>query len=203
MDHSDAASVVPEHPEAPQTPPPPTLRSGQAKRRPNHAARPKSDLAVHPLTPWAVTAAAVIVLALVILGIIPTSLRSSRPWQAVFLTNGQAYFGHVARQTLTTVTLRDVYYLEASPGLRQQPGQPSPNIALVKLGTEPYGPTDEMRINREHVLFTETLRDDSVVAQAIGAARERSAQSAAQPAVDMPPAAATVPSGGTTEQAPE
>ncbi|MDO8598563.1 MAG: hypothetical protein Q7S02_00455, partial [bacterium] len=138
MDQDSTTSAAPETSTVKRAPPP--------KRPPVRISRP--ILSAHPLTPWAVTSAAVIVLAFVILGIIPTSLRSSRPWQSVFLTNGQVYFGHVVRQTLTTVTLRDVYYLQMSPSLQQrQPDQPPPppDVTLVKLGTELHGPTDEMR----------------------------------------------------------
>ncbi|MDO8599214.1 MAG: hypothetical protein Q7S02_03830, partial [bacterium] len=39
-----------------------------------------------------------------------------------------------------------------------------------------HGPTDEMRINRDHVLFIEQLRSDATVVRAIDAARERAAQ---------------------------
>jgi hypothetical protein len=50
-----------------------------------------------------------------------------------------------------------------------QPGTETPtaNINLVKLGAELHGPTDEMRINRDHILFIEDLKDDSQVVQGI------------------------------------
>ncbi|MDO8463235.1 MAG: hypothetical protein Q7S96_03105 [bacterium] len=129
---------------------------------------------VHALTPWAVAVAAVVVLALVVFGVV--SVPGATPpsaWSAVFLTNGQVYFGHLTERTRESLVLRDVYYLQVSPSLQQRDAgqpEPPPNVALVKLGSELHGPTDEMQINREHVLFTESLRDNSTVVQGILAA---------------------------------
>lgn len=89
-------------------------------------------------------------------------------WQAVFLTNGQFYFGHIEKENNRDVYLSEVYYLESSNPL-QQDGQPTPRgeLSLVKLGNELHGPVDTMILNRDHVLFTEDLRDDGKVVQAI------------------------------------
>lgn len=43
----------------------------------------------------------------------------NKPYQSVFLSNGQVYFGKVTARTPTFTTLRDVYYLQV-----QQPLQP-------------------------------------------------------------------------------
>lgn len=40
-------------------------------------------------------------------------------------------------------------------------------LTLIKLGAEIHGPTDSIRINRDHILFVETLKDDSKVVKAI------------------------------------
>jgi hypothetical protein len=93
--------------------------------------------------------------------------RSSDAWQAVFLSNGQVYFGHVVKTTPSSVVLQDIYYLQASGPLQAGAEQQQKDLALVKLGAELHGPTDEMRINREHVLFVEDLKDDSKVVKAI------------------------------------
>lgn len=93
--------------------------------------------------------------------------RSSDAWQAVFLSNGQVYFGHVTSTTPTKVVLQDIYYLQASGPLQAGAEQQQKDLALVKLGAELHGPTDEMRINRDHVLFVEDLKDDSKVVNAI------------------------------------
>ena len=102
------------------------------------------------------------------------SLKSSKPWQAVFLTNGQVYFGRVVKETSENVILREIYYLRVvNPPLQMsQEGEAvteeaRQQISLIKLGNELHGPKDEMKINRYHIMFTEDLRDDSRVVQAI------------------------------------
>lgn len=87
-------------------------------------------------------------------------------YSAVFLTNGQVYFGTIVEQKRGTIVLENIYYLQtntADPTAEVTEA----NMSLIKLGNELHGPTDEMVINRDHVLFTETLRDDSKVTQAI------------------------------------
>lgn len=94
---------------------------------------------------------------------------SSAGWQAVFLSNGQVYFGKVASKSGDILTLREVYYLQVSEPIQPTPegSQPQQNLSLVKLGNELHGPKDEMRINRDHILFTEDLKSDSRVVDAI------------------------------------
>lgn len=98
----------------------------------------------------------------------------SSDYQAVFLVNGQVYFGKVAsRLNASFMTLKDVYYLQINQQLQPveegQPQQPEqPQFLLVKLGTqEIHGPKDEMYINRDQISFVEDLRSDSQVIQAI------------------------------------
>ncbi|MGB0757445.1 MAG: hypothetical protein ACPGO5_03245 [Patescibacteria group bacterium] len=103
--------------------------------------------------------------------------QNSGQWQAVFLTNGQVYFGQIDKMTNDEIVLTDIYYLQitqplqrSADGSNQQ--QQQNELALVKLGNELHGPTDEMHINRRHVLFTEDLKEDSKVVQAIEQSRE-------------------------------
>jgi hypothetical protein len=91
-------------------------------------------------------------------------------YQAVFLTNGQVYFGKLKDPDSDYVTLNDIYYLQVGPQQgSSQPGQPAPqqSISLVKLGNELHGPVDEMHISRSQVLFYEDLKSDGQVAKAI------------------------------------
>ena len=114
----------------------------------------------------------VVLLAFDVLGVVPLGIMpqiSGGGYQAVFLSNGQVYFGKLLRQSSQYPTLREVYYLQIT-----QPPQPilegttpPANINVVKLGGELHGPTDEMRINRDHILFIENLKSDSRVVQAI------------------------------------
>ena len=97
-------------------------------------------------------------------------------WQAVFLSNGQVYFGKVQSVTSDTVYLKNIYYLQVvqQPLQRSQEGEEVPTVSgseqrltLIKLGNELHGPVDEMVINRFHVILMEDLKDDSRVVQAI------------------------------------
>ncbi len=89
-------------------------------------------------------------------------------YQAVFLDNGQTYFGAIEERAPKSgyIRLTNVYYLD----FRQNPQDttlPANELKLVKLGGEVHGPDNYMDINENHILFTEDLRTDSKVAQAI------------------------------------
>jgi hypothetical protein len=87
---------------------------------------------------------------------------------AVFLANGQVYFGDVRREDRETLTLTGVYYLKlAKPVLSQEDLQDDADASLVKLGNELHGPEDRMDISRAQILFVEKLKTDSRVAKAI------------------------------------
>jgi len=96
-------------------------------------------------------------------------------WQAVFLTNGQVYFGKVEKVSSDYVYLNSIYYLQVvtlsdqntmaqSDDVQTQPEQ---RLTLIKLGNEIHGPTDQMKINRDHVVIVEDLKNDGRVVQAI------------------------------------
>ncbi len=114
----------------------------------------------------------------------PTAQSVSRSYEAVFLTNGQVYFGKVAKRDRDEIVVRDIYYLRVEQQLQPAPENQTdqqPKIALVKLGDEIHGPQDIMRINTQHVLFTEKLKENGQVVQTIlrhkqGATSQSSAQ---------------------------
>lgn len=98
-------------------------------------------------------------------------------YQAVFLTNGQVYFGKINSTGQEYLNLGSVFYLQV-----QQSVQPSTdnkatasdpaktqNLSLAKLGGELHGPEDNMYISQKQVLFWENLKDDSQVVKAIKA----------------------------------
>jgi hypothetical protein len=123
----------------------------------------------------------IIVVFIVVLGmkylpgmIDPIAKASASQWQGVFLTNGQVYFGKVKGVSGKTLNLEEIYYLQVveKPLQRTQEGgdksnQTQQELTLIKLGNEIHGPTDAMTINREHILLTVKLKDDSRVVQAI------------------------------------
>lgn len=94
-------------------------------------------------------------------------------YQAVFLTNGQVYFGKMENANSSYVKLKDIYYLQVSQTddktIQDAQDKQQPQISLAKLGKELHGPEDEMFISRDQVLFWENLKDkdNSQVTKAI------------------------------------
>jgi hypothetical protein len=86
---------------------------------------------------------------------------------AVFLLDGQAYFGHLDDTPWSgTVVLRDVYYInDASKVTTDLP------VGLLKRGSELHQPVDVMYIRRERVLAVERVTLGSPIGQAIAAQR--------------------------------
>ncbi len=102
-----------------------------------------------------------------------SAIVDSTKYQAVFVSNGQVYFGKVSGEKKQYVSLSDVYYLvlkqplqNQKEGEEQPQEQPKPGYSLIKLGKEMHGPTS-MSINRDQILFIENLADDSKVVSAI------------------------------------
>ena len=96
-------------------------------------------------------------------------------YQAVFLANGQVYFGKVTDANQQTLVLEDIYYLRSAKSLQASDLKnatstaETDNFSLVKLGNELHGPEDKMSINLSQVLFVEDLKYDSKVVEAIKA----------------------------------
>jgi len=91
-------------------------------------------------------------------------------YSAVFLTNGQVYFGKMVRNDGSEIVLNNVYYLQANTGGASEQGTTAlgqNTFNLVKLGNELHGPTDELFVNKAQVMFFEYLRDDSKVVESI------------------------------------
>lgn len=90
-------------------------------------------------------------------------------YQALFLTNGQVYFGKLKQSDSKTVEMNNIFYLQVQQKVQPKPEEAEGNgeTQLIKLGGELHGPDDEMFIDRSQVLFWENLKDDSKVVQAI------------------------------------
>ncbi|RJQ14831.1 hypothetical protein C4553_00015 [Candidatus Parcubacteria bacterium] len=89
--------------------------------------------------------------------------------QAVFLTNGQVYFGTMQVVNRNYIKLASVYYLQVQQPveLQSQEITNQPNINIVKLGGEIHGPEDAMFIPQDRILFWENLREDSNIVKLI------------------------------------
>lgn len=99
-----------------------------------------------------------------------TEAQSKDKYQAVFLTNGQVYFGKLNDEGGDYIKLTDIYYLQAQDQKvqpKEAASQNEPNMTLIKLGKELHAPADEMNISRTQVLFWEDIKDDGKVMQAI------------------------------------
>jgi len=106
-----------------------------------------------------------------------SSAVDTSEYQAVFLTNGQVYFGKLKVVTPNYLKLTDIYYLQvqsssngttsASQLAATSGSSTGNNVQLVKLGNELQGPADMMAVNREQVLFWENLKPTGKVTQAI------------------------------------
>lgn len=98
-----------------------------------------------------------------------TDFVNSDQYQAVFLTNGQVYFGEITGTTNDTIILENIYYLQVDEQLQpeQEGAAADPEVSLAKLGNELHGPEDQMFISANEVIFWENLREDGEVSQAI------------------------------------
>jgi len=92
-------------------------------------------------------------------------------YQAVFLNNGQVYFGKLKDTNGRYLTLEDVYYVQSQSPANGAQAAGNPNsqnsLSLIKLGEEIHGPERSMYIAREQVVSYEDLKDDGKVVSAI------------------------------------
>ena len=148
----------------------------------NSAAASHAPAAPAPTGGWAMKLVAVVialaaVAALLFYGakalgaLTADSAIKPKQFQAVFLTNGQVYFGKVAKVDSSYVKLSNIYYLQVQqqvqPEDKSKTSNEQPQVSLAKLGGELHGPEDVMYISRSQVLFWENLKDDGKVAKAI------------------------------------
>lgn len=111
-------------------------------------------------------------LGLTVPGIKPESSQINKnEYQAVFLTNGQVYFGKLGTLNSSYLVLTNIFYLQSN-GSSNTTSSPQPktnnNLTLVKLGqSELHAPEDKMVINQSQVSFWENLKDSSKVVTAI------------------------------------
>ena len=103
-------------------------------------------------------------------------------YQAVFLTNGQVYFGKLKNTSGDYLTLKDIYYLQVDSAIQPstkngdvttKSTDSNSNVQLIKLGNELHGPEDEMQVSKEQVLFWENLTNDGKVSKAIASYKQK------------------------------
>lgn len=95
-------------------------------------------------------------------------LVDTKKLQAVFLNGGQVYFGDITELNSKYLVINGVYYLRVNEqGQATTQQQTSNNVSLIKLGCELHGPTDQMVINRDQVIFWENMKGDGKVTKAV------------------------------------
>jgi hypothetical protein len=127
------------------------------------ANRIKNDVIVAKVI-WILAGVLVAVLAglHIFLALQTSSVRFSTPYQAVLLTNGSVYFGHLGEYGTSHPVLTDVYYIVS----RTDPATKQVSNTLIKRGKELHEP-DRMYLNPNQIVFVETVGPHSKVAQLI------------------------------------
>ncbi len=83
-------------------------------------------------------------------------------YQAVFLANGQTYFGHYLERIGPYVKVENAFYIATPPTAEE--GQ-TPESRIIRRGSELHQPLPFVLIPKSAILFVEDLRQDSQVAQ--------------------------------------
>jgi hypothetical protein len=83
-------------------------------------------------------------------------------YQAVFLANGQTYFGHYLDRLGPYVKVENAFYIAQAPTVEE--GQ-TPESRIIRRGSELHQPLPFVLIPKSAILFVEDLRQDSQVAQ--------------------------------------
>lgn len=96
-------------------------------------------------------------------------------YQAIFLSDGQVYFGKLSNIKSDYLKMTDVYYLQSNSQTdatkESSEGRPQPQ--LIKLGSEIHGPEDMIKIRSQQVSYWENLKTDSKVSKAIEEFKEK------------------------------
>jgi len=83
-------------------------------------------------------------------------------YQAVFLANGQTYFGRYFDRLGPYAKVEDAFYITQQPTADDNQ---TPESRIIRRGSELHRPTPEVLIPKSAILFVEDLRSDSQVAQ--------------------------------------
>lgn len=91
---------------------------------------------------------------------VPAIGRST--YQAVFLVNGQTYFGRYYDRLGPYGKVENAFYIQQT---RSADPDAAPESKLVRRGSELHEPTSAMLIAKSAILFVEDLQDGSAVAE--------------------------------------
>ncbi len=95
-------------------------------------------------------------------GVEKSKIALTTEYQAVFLDNGQAFFGKMENPDSPYPLLKEVYYIQ------RQVNQETKEVRniLIKRGNEWHAP-DQMYINSSHIVLVEPVSPNSRVSQLI------------------------------------
>lgn len=105
---------------------------------------------------------------------------------AVFLTNGQVYFGKLDNKFGPYLRLREAKVLQTLKSLEETPSteeggekktQQKITLRPLALESTTLGPTSTVEINRSHVLLIERIRSDSKLLEALNQQAQQKTQS--------------------------
>lgn len=100
-----------------------------------------------------------------------TGIDASK-YQAVFMSNGQIYFGKLSDFNDSSFKITSIYYPQAqttdeSTTSKTNVNDSQSNIQLFRVTDGVHGPEDEMIITKSQILYYENLKSDSKVTQLI------------------------------------
>ncbi|MBM3703387.1 MAG: hypothetical protein FJW63_10485 [Actinobacteria bacterium] len=91
-------------------------------------------------------------------------LKYRGSYQAVFLTNGQAYFGNITEITNEYILLKEPYSIKVQQKQTDEEGQTKQSeIKLLSIEDEFYKPEGYMLIEKSAINFIEELKDSSQI----------------------------------------
>jgi hypothetical protein len=96
-------------------------------------------------------------------------------YQAIFMDNGQVFFGKIEQAGGNYPLLKDVFYI----GRQTSPDGKEVKNILVKRGNEWHGP-EFMYINKQHIVVIEPVAANSRVSQLIKEAKNQKPQPSQQ-----------------------
>jgi hypothetical protein len=96
-------------------------------------------------------------------------IKIDTEYKAVFLDNGQVFFGRIEEAGPSYLMLKDVFYVQ-SQVLQQEKDKKEVRSILIKRGSEWHTP-DLMYITTRHVVVIEPVGPNSRVAQLIKEAK--------------------------------
>ena len=91
-------------------------------------------------------------------------------YQAVFLANGQTYFGRYLDRIGPYVKVEHAYYIRQAPATNEDT---PPDLQIVRRGSELHAPPAAMLIPKSSILFIEDLQPSSPFAEFMDRDRAR------------------------------